>query len=195
MKAGCGGTSPAAVAAARCATAPCCRFGGGTLTIAPTRAAGSARTRRRCCTCPGRPAQLSGRGPRPGCARRPAQPASPAVERHAAALGRRAGRITPARPALALGVVHSARRPDVLLAAGHGAAQRCSTTSSAHEVAHLAEMNHSPRFWAVVRRLCPEIRAGARLAAAAWRRRCTATTSAPTAGLDGGRRRRPDIAR
>jgi predicted metal-dependent hydrolase len=29
----------------------------------------------------------------------------------------------------------------------------------AHEVAHLAEMNHSPRFWAVVRRLCPDYEA------------------------------------
>jgi predicted metal-dependent hydrolase len=29
----------------------------------------------------------------------------------------------------------------------------------AHEVAHLAELNHSPRFWAVVRRLCPDYEA------------------------------------
>ena len=43
----------------------------------------------------------------------------------------------------------------------------------AHEVAHLAELNHSPRFWAVVRRLCPDYEAAARLAAPPRRRRCT----------------------
>ncbi|NKB26669.1 MAG: DUF45 domain-containing protein [Rhodobacteraceae bacterium] len=30
---------------------------------------------------------------------------------------------------------------------------------AAHEVAHLAEMNHSPAFWAVTEELCPEFRA------------------------------------
>src|SRR5690606_4279045 len=29
---------------------------------------------------------------------------------------------------------------------------------AAHEVAHLAEMNHSPAFWDVVARLCPDYR-------------------------------------
>jgi predicted metal-dependent hydrolase len=28
----------------------------------------------------------------------------------------------------------------------------------AHEVAHLRELNHSPRFWAIVEALCPDYR-------------------------------------
>ena len=33
---------------------------------------------------------------------------------------------------------------------------------AAHEVAHLREMSHSPRFWRLCRRLCPETDAAER---------------------------------
>ena len=36
----------------------------------------------------------------------------------------------------------------------------------AHEMAHLREMNHSPRFWALLRDLCPNVDA-----AEAWLKR------------------------
>jgi predicted metal-dependent hydrolase len=77
-----------------------------------------------------------------------------AVDRHASALGRRPARITLRDPrsrwgscSAAGGLMFSWRLvmapPEVL------------DYVAAHEVAHLAEMNHSPAFWAVVAGLCP----------------------------------------
>jgi predicted metal-dependent hydrolase len=76
------------------------------------------------------------------------------VDRHAARLGRRPGRIRLGDPRARWGSCSSAG--DLMFS------WRLIMAPSAvldyvvaHEVAHLAELNHSPRFWAVVRRLCP----------------------------------------
>lgn len=77
-----------------------------------------------------------------------------ACDRHAAALGRPYGRLDLRDPKARWGSCAQDGRlmfswrlilapPEVL------------DYVAAHEVAHLAEMNHSPAFWAVVARLCP----------------------------------------
>lgn len=77
------------------------------------------------------------------------------VDSHAARLGRPAGRVRLADPRARWGSCTAAG--DLMFS------WRLVMAPSAvldyvvaHEVAHLAELNHSPRFWAVVRRLCPE---------------------------------------
>ena len=103
---------------------------------------------------PGAPAQL---GPRvAGFLKEAAREACvDATGRHAAAIGLRPGRITLRDPRARWGsctatgdLMYSWR---LVLAPG-----AVLDYVVAHEVAHLAEMNHSPRFWAVVRRLCPD---------------------------------------
>ncbi|MEZ5913343.1 MAG: SprT family zinc-dependent metalloprotease [Paracoccaceae bacterium] len=88
-----------------------------------------------------------------------------ASDRHAAALGRPYSTISLRDPrsrwgscSAAGGLMYSWRlvmAPEAVL-----------DYVAAHEVAHLAEMNHSPRFWAVVARLCPDY-----AAPRAWLRR------------------------
>lgn len=79
----------------------------------------------------------------------------PAVERHAAALGRRtrglALRDTRSRwgSCSPKGALNFSWRLAM-------APPRILDYVAAHEVAHLAELNHSPRFWAVVERLMPD---------------------------------------
>lgn len=77
------------------------------------------------------------------------------VARHAAALGRAAGRISLRDPRARWGSCTSAG--DLMFS------WRLVLAPSAvldyvvaHEVAHLAELNHSPRFWARVRDICPD---------------------------------------
>jgi predicted metal-dependent hydrolase len=88
-----------------------------------------------------------------------------AVDRHAARLGLEPGRISLRDPRSRWGSCTS--NGDLMFS------WRLIMAPSAvldyvvaHEVAHLAELNHSPRFWAVVRRLCPDFQP-----ARAWLRR------------------------
>ena len=77
------------------------------------------------------------------------------VERHAAALGRRPGRISLRDPRSRWGSCTS--RGDLMFSWRLAMAPAAVLDYVvAHEVAHLAEMNHSPRFWAVVAELCPD---------------------------------------
>lgn len=77
------------------------------------------------------------------------------VARHAAALGRRAGRLRLADPRGRWGSCSAAG--DIMLSWRLILAPpEVLDYVAAHEVAHLAQMNHSPAFWAVVARLMPD---------------------------------------
>jgi predicted metal-dependent hydrolase len=76
------------------------------------------------------------------------------VDRHAGALGLRPGRITLRDPRSRWGSCTA--EGDLMFSWRLVMAPPAVLDYVvAHEVAHLAELNHSPRFWAVVRRLCP----------------------------------------
>jgi predicted metal-dependent hydrolase len=78
-----------------------------------------------------------------------------AVDRHATGLGRPVGRIRLADPRARWG---SCTATGDLMFSWRLVMAPSAVLDyvAAHEVAHLAELNHSPRFWAVVRRLCPD---------------------------------------
>jgi predicted metal-dependent hydrolase len=80
------------------------------------------------------------------------------VERHAARLGLRPGRVSLRDPRSRWG---SCTASGDLMFSWRLVMAPAAVLDYvvAHEVAHLAELNHSPRFWAVVRRLCPEYQA------------------------------------
>lgn len=78
-----------------------------------------------------------------------------AIARHAAALGRTPGRLRLADPRGRWGSCSAAG--DIMLSWRLVLAPpEVLDYVAAHEVAHLAQMNHSPRFWAQVARLMPD---------------------------------------
>ena len=80
------------------------------------------------------------------------------TERHAAALGLRPGRISLRDPRSRWGSCTSSG--DLMFSWRLALAPAAVLDYVvAHEVAHIAELNHSPRFWAVVRRLRPDFEA------------------------------------
>ncbi len=81
-----------------------------------------------------------------------------AVDRHAASLGRPVGRLSLRDTRSRWGSCSS--RGDIMLSWRLVMAPpEIADYVAAHEVAHLAEMNHSPAFWAVCARLYPAHRA------------------------------------
>lgn len=82
-----------------------------------------------------------------------------AAERHAAAVGRRVGRITLRDTRSRWGSCSSSG--DLMFSWRLVLApEQVLDYVAAHEVAHLVEMNHSHRFWRVVGQLCPEFETG-----------------------------------
>lgn len=82
---------------------------------------------------------------------------SAAVTRHAERLGRGTGRLSLRDPRSRWGSCSS--KGDLMFSWRLiMAPPEVLDYVAAHEVAHLAEMNHSARFWAVCERLCPEYR-------------------------------------
>jgi len=80
-----------------------------------------------------------------------------AVARHAEALGRPAGKITLRDTRSRWGSCSS--KGDLMFSWRLIMAPPAVLDYvAAHEVAHLAEMNHSARYWAVCEQLCPEYR-------------------------------------
>ena len=84
-----------------------------------------------------------------------------AVARHAAALGVRPGCIAIRDQKTRWGSASAAGRLNFSWRAVM-APPFVLDYLAAHEVAHLREMNHSPRFWSLCRRLCPETDAAER---------------------------------